>query len=136
MKKIANIPETMKAVICYGPLDYRYEENWKVPEITEDDVLVKFWLAASAPAILNPTMARRCSGAAAFCLHGTTLPACLAMSLLARLWQSATTLQKVWTGTGRIPQLPSRLYPAVNAVSANPANTGCASARTFLAIKR
>ena len=41
MKKIANIPETMKAVICYGPLDYRYEENVKVPEITEDDVLVK-----------------------------------------------------------------------------------------------
>jgi len=35
-----NIPKTMKSVICYAPKDYCYEEI-KVPEITEDEVLVK-----------------------------------------------------------------------------------------------
>jgi len=35
-----NIPKTMKSVVCYGPMDYRYEEI-KTPEITEDEVLVK-----------------------------------------------------------------------------------------------
>lgn len=40
MKKIDNIPEKMYGVICHGAHDYRYEEV-DVPEITEDDVLVK-----------------------------------------------------------------------------------------------
>ena len=40
MKTLEKIPEKMNAVICYGPKDYRYEKK-DVPEITEDDVLIK-----------------------------------------------------------------------------------------------
>jgi len=34
------IPKTMKAVVCHGPHDYRYEEI-KTPQIDEDEVLIK-----------------------------------------------------------------------------------------------
>ncbi len=40
LQKAFEIPEYMKSVVCYGPYDYRYEEK-KVPEIGEDDILVK-----------------------------------------------------------------------------------------------
>lgn len=40
MERINNIPKIMKSVVCYGPLDYRYEEI-KTPEIDEEEVLVK-----------------------------------------------------------------------------------------------
>ena len=40
MERDENIPKTMKSVVYYGPMDYRYEEI-KTPEITEDEVLVK-----------------------------------------------------------------------------------------------
>ncbi len=40
MKKLCEIPESMQAVVCYAPHDYRYETR-KVPEITEDEVLVR-----------------------------------------------------------------------------------------------
>ncbi len=40
MKRIASIPEKMKAVVCHGAYDYRYEEV-PVPHINEDEVLVK-----------------------------------------------------------------------------------------------
>ena len=40
MEKITGIPKKMKAVICYGPKDYRLEEI-DTPEINEDEVLVK-----------------------------------------------------------------------------------------------
>jgi L-iditol 2-dehydrogenase len=40
MKRIEGIPATMKALMCYGPHDYRYEEI-PVPSITEDEILVK-----------------------------------------------------------------------------------------------
>jgi L-iditol 2-dehydrogenase len=40
MKKIDGIPVKMKALVCYGPHDYRYEEV-DVPKIDEDEILVK-----------------------------------------------------------------------------------------------
>lgn len=40
MEKLYNIPTTMHAVMCYGPMDYRYEEV-TVPQINEDEILVK-----------------------------------------------------------------------------------------------
>lgn len=40
MEKLNNIPAMMHAVMCYGPLDYRYEEV-PVPQINEDEILVK-----------------------------------------------------------------------------------------------
>jgi erythritol/L-threitol dehydrogenase len=40
MEKIASVPKTMKSVVCHGPHDYRYE-TIPVPEISEDEVLVK-----------------------------------------------------------------------------------------------
>jgi len=40
MKKINDLPQTMKAVICHGPLDYRLEER-PLPVIDEDEILVK-----------------------------------------------------------------------------------------------
>lgn len=40
MKTLGIIPQKMNAVICYGPKDYRYEQK-AVPEVTEDDVLIK-----------------------------------------------------------------------------------------------
>ena len=40
MKKIDNIPSTMKSVRCNGPHDYTYEDI-AVPSIGEDDILVK-----------------------------------------------------------------------------------------------
>lgn len=40
MELMGKIPEMMKSVVCYGPLDYRFEEI-KTPVITEDEVLVK-----------------------------------------------------------------------------------------------
>ncbi len=40
MERIEGIPEKMHAVMCCGPLDYRYEEV-PVPEINEDEILVK-----------------------------------------------------------------------------------------------
>lgn len=40
MESLSNIPSTMKAVMCYGPLDYRYEEV-PVPSVNEDEILVK-----------------------------------------------------------------------------------------------
>ena len=40
MERREGIPKTMKAVVCYGPMDYRLEEV-KTPEINEDEVLVK-----------------------------------------------------------------------------------------------
>lgn len=40
MQILETIPKQMNAVICYGPKDYRYEQV-AVPEITEDDVLIK-----------------------------------------------------------------------------------------------
>ncbi len=40
MDRIDNIPNKMKAVMCHGPLDYRYEEV-DVPQINEDEILIK-----------------------------------------------------------------------------------------------
>ncbi|KKI51938.1 zinc-binding dehydrogenase [Christensenella hongkongensis] len=40
MKKVDGIPKIMKALVAYGPNDFRYEDH-KVPEITEDEVLIK-----------------------------------------------------------------------------------------------
>lgn len=40
MERIKDIPENMKAVICYGPKDYRLEVI-STPEINEDEVLIK-----------------------------------------------------------------------------------------------
>ena len=40
MKALSDIPNMMHAVVCYGPRDYRYE-TVPVPEITEDELLVK-----------------------------------------------------------------------------------------------
>jgi D-arabinose 1-dehydrogenase-like Zn-dependent alcohol dehydrogenase len=40
MKCLKGIPATMKALMCYGPLDYRYEDV-AVPSINEDEILVK-----------------------------------------------------------------------------------------------
>lgn len=40
MKQIDSIPEKMKAVMCVGPMDYRYEEI-KVPQINENEILIK-----------------------------------------------------------------------------------------------
>ncbi|MCC8108261.1 MAG: alcohol dehydrogenase catalytic domain-containing protein, partial [Planctomycetes bacterium] len=40
METIGDIPETMNAVMCCGPKDYRYEQV-PVPTIGEDDVLVR-----------------------------------------------------------------------------------------------
>ena len=40
MKEFSNIPEKMNAVMCYGPLDYRYEQVL-VPQINEDEILIK-----------------------------------------------------------------------------------------------
>lgn len=40
MKTNGNIPSAMKALMCHGPKDYRYEEV-PVPAIGEDDVLVR-----------------------------------------------------------------------------------------------
>ena len=35
------IPKTMKALVAYGKDDYRLEENWPVPEVGPDDILIK-----------------------------------------------------------------------------------------------
>jgi len=40
MESIKNIPTKMKAVMCHGPLDYRYEEVF-VPSVNEDEILIK-----------------------------------------------------------------------------------------------
>jgi L-iditol 2-dehydrogenase len=40
MKTIGNIPETMNALLCCGPHDYRYQ-NVPVPQINEDEILIK-----------------------------------------------------------------------------------------------
>ncbi|MDR1510954.1 MAG: zinc-binding dehydrogenase [Synergistaceae bacterium] len=40
MKKIDSIPSAMKALVAYGPNDFRYEDA-KVPEIDEDEALIK-----------------------------------------------------------------------------------------------
>lgn len=40
MNKIESIPQTMKALIAYGPGDFRYEEC-DVPTISEDEILIK-----------------------------------------------------------------------------------------------
>jgi len=40
MKQLGNIPKTMKALLCCGPHDYRYQDV-PVPTISEDEILVK-----------------------------------------------------------------------------------------------
>ena len=35
------IPKTMKALVAYGKGDYRYEENYPVPECGDDDIIIK-----------------------------------------------------------------------------------------------
>ena len=35
------IPKTMKALVAYSKTDYRYEENYPVPECGADDILIK-----------------------------------------------------------------------------------------------
>jgi D-arabinose 1-dehydrogenase-like Zn-dependent alcohol dehydrogenase len=40
MKRIEEIPATMKALMCCGLHDYRYEEI-PLPSINEDEILVK-----------------------------------------------------------------------------------------------
>lgn len=40
MKTNGMIPKTMKALIAYAPMDFRYEDC-PVPEISEDDILIK-----------------------------------------------------------------------------------------------
>lgn len=40
MDRLPNIPEKMNAVMCCGPLDYRYEQV-PVPTINEDEILIK-----------------------------------------------------------------------------------------------
>lgn len=42
---MSNIPETMRAVICYGKGDYRYQEDVPVPRIGEGEVLLKVMLS-------------------------------------------------------------------------------------------
>ena len=36
-----SIPKTMKALVAYSKTDYRYEENFPVPECGPDDILIK-----------------------------------------------------------------------------------------------
>jgi len=40
MKQLNNVPKTMKALLCCGPRDYRYQD-FPVPPISEDEILVK-----------------------------------------------------------------------------------------------
>jgi len=40
MKKVDNIPTKMKALVAYGPNDFRYE-NVETPNISEDEILIK-----------------------------------------------------------------------------------------------
>ena len=40
MKQLENIPKTMKALLCCGPHDYRYQDA-PVPSVGEDEILVK-----------------------------------------------------------------------------------------------
>ena len=40
MESTGNIPSMMYSVVCYAPMDYRYEKI-KTPEISEDEILVK-----------------------------------------------------------------------------------------------
>ncbi len=39
--KIDSVPKTMKALVAYSQTDYRYEENYPVPECGPDDILIK-----------------------------------------------------------------------------------------------
>ena len=36
-----SIPKAMKALVAYSKTDYRYEENYPVPECGPDDILIK-----------------------------------------------------------------------------------------------
>ena len=36
-----SVPKTMKALVAYSKTDYRYEENYPVPECGADDILIK-----------------------------------------------------------------------------------------------
>ena len=36
-----SVPKTMKALVAYSKTDYRYEENYPVPECGPDDILIK-----------------------------------------------------------------------------------------------
>jgi hypothetical protein len=36
-----NLPETMLALVAYGPGDYRLEKEWPVPECGSDDIIIK-----------------------------------------------------------------------------------------------
>ena len=36
-----SVPKTMKALVAYGQGDYRFEENYPVPDLGPDDLLIK-----------------------------------------------------------------------------------------------
>lgn len=35
------LPRTMKALVAYGPSDYRLEEAWPVPECGPRDIIIR-----------------------------------------------------------------------------------------------
>lgn len=41
VKTLKEIPKTMKALVAYGKNDYRFEENYPVPECGPDDILIQ-----------------------------------------------------------------------------------------------
>ena len=118
------LPRTMKALVAYGPSDYRLEEAWPVPECGPRDIIIRTEGCGICTSDLK-------------CLHGApqywgdnSQPAWVEAPFIPGhefLGHVAAVGSQVRATPWATGSPATRSLPAASAASAGTASTGCAS---------